>query len=467
MLLKPSVLASLVLLASGCRTAGSAGLKDEGGDDPCAAALTNVARDIPEDLTNIPRRDTTMFYAKMARDLSYEQGAKLRENAAAMGIEILVSGDGAEEKTYQSWFVGRSKNYFVWGVQGTANWTNLGTDLSLVSLSGPTLLNDKIANGALHGGFYWSADQHYAKIAGCLATLRKNNPDTPIAGVGHSLGGATAELVREALVFKDPSLAQKNFLVTFGKPRTGTSSAVAAYQQAANETRHYFHNTDMVAHVPPKSAFIATDANLIFAESPNKFLLREPLAKVELKGLRGEDLILESGRQEMTLIEKTFYEAFGTAFEIRRAIRTAVGSRGHYMVSYVNTLEKIGRENISDELPILSEITQLIEVRQESERISRLAQELNARSEGARKYGSDCINLVRKASWTGVWRPNYDCNRCCQATYARHDGGYGFCTEEWKICILACAEGYGNNDPRFFYNNSSVVDYRKSQCAAP
>ena len=111
---------------------------------------------------------------------------------------------------------------------------------------------------------------------------------------------------------------------------------------------------------------------------------------------------------------------------------------------------------------------EVYEVRKQSQAVQAQAQAANAASNDEdRRYGNACEKSIRDSSLTGyVLRPLTDCSKCCGGTKFQPpgDSGYTACGQRWKICMLACAETFGENNPRFFYSNSSVVDYSGDKC---
>lgn len=111
---------------------------------------------------------------------------------------------------------------------------------------------------------------------------------------------------------------------------------------------------------------------------------------------------------------------------------------------------------------------EVYEVRKQSQAVQAQAVAANAASKDEdRRYGTACEKSIRADSLTGyILRPLTDCSKCCggEKFHPAGDTGYTACGERWKICMLACAETFGENNPRFFYSNSAVVDYRGSKC---
>ncbi|GLC54136.1 hypothetical protein PLESTB_000827800 [Pleodorina starrii] len=102
----------------------------------------------------------------------------------------------------------------------------------------------------IHAGFYtlWTGSTLQASFTGAVSELMAAHPTARLLAVGHSMGGALAQLA--ALEFKLFYNQTRATVYTFGAPRVGN----LAYQQLFNSfidvSWRFTHNRDIVPSVP-------------------------------------------------------------------------------------------------------------------------------------------------------------------------------------------------------------------------
>ncbi|KAG2423394.1 hypothetical protein HXX76_015359 [Chlamydomonas incerta] len=102
----------------------------------------------------------------------------------------------------------------------------------------------------IHAGFYtlWTGSSLQTTFAAAVAELVAAHPGSRLVGIGHSMGGALAQLA--AIEFKLAYNGTHATVYTFGAPRVGN----LAYQQLFNSfidvSWRFTHNRDVVPSVP-------------------------------------------------------------------------------------------------------------------------------------------------------------------------------------------------------------------------
>ncbi len=111
----------------------------------------------------------------------------------------------------------------------------------------------KNVENKVHRGFYEALDLAWPQLETAITDLRTH--DQAIWVTGHSLGAALATLTAARLSLGDGIRNQQldvRGLYTFGQPRTGDRSFVAAFDQRfEGRSFRVANNNDIVAEVPP------------------------------------------------------------------------------------------------------------------------------------------------------------------------------------------------------------------------
>lgn len=107
------------------------------------------------------------------------------------------------------------------------------------------------ANGSLvHTGFFKSYNNSALRpnITAAIAHLQELHPDSSTYVLGHSLGGALAQIC--ALDIAVNMGEQQVGVITFGSPRVGNAAFDAFFMQHVQESWRLTHNRDIVPSVP-------------------------------------------------------------------------------------------------------------------------------------------------------------------------------------------------------------------------
>ncbi|MDQ2045387.1 lipase family protein [Pseudoalteromonas sp. 20-92] len=146
------------------------------------------------------------------------------------------------------------KGHYVLALRGTAKMRDCITDLHCGVSTGPN-------NQSVHAGF----NQTFNSLKSQLEQYFSNNPTAPVHVVGHSLGGALANLAANWLKqrFKVPVK-----LYTFGAPRVGLSNFANHTQNALQGVYRCLHAGDPVPMVPVWP-FVHTTYEYILNSSPS------------------------------------------------------------------------------------------------------------------------------------------------------------------------------------------------------
>lgn len=105
--------------------------------------------------------------------------------------------------------------------------------------------------GKVHQGFRDARDAIWAPIVQALAA----KPAKPVLIVGHSKGGAVANLAAARLHKERP--ASQVAVCTFAAARSGDPQFAGAYNAAIGHSDRYEFQDDIVPHLPPSDAFYA------------------------------------------------------------------------------------------------------------------------------------------------------------------------------------------------------------------
>ena len=163
---------------------------------------------------------------------AYLTEAEARPIAESLGWKIaFVVEDDTEA------LVATREGEAVVGFRGTSSWKDLATDLRVKQKNSKT--------GGIHSGFDSYVDKVWKKLV-----LLVDNDHEKISVVGHSLGGAAAQLF--ALRF-ELWVGEIENVVTFGGPRVGDKRWKSEYDRyLGDHTRRYRRVLDPVPKLPPR-----------------------------------------------------------------------------------------------------------------------------------------------------------------------------------------------------------------------
>ncbi|MGO3786719.1 MAG: lipase family protein [Pseudoalteromonas prydzensis] len=149
---------------------------------------------------------------------------------------------------------GAFKDHYVLALRGTAKMRDCITDLHCGVATGPN-------NQSVHAGF----NQTFNSLKSQLEQYFSQNPTAPVHVVGHSLGGALANLAANWLKqrFKVPVK-----LYTFGAPRVGLLSFASHTEHALQGVYRCVHAGDPVPMVPVWP-FVHTTDEYILNSAPS------------------------------------------------------------------------------------------------------------------------------------------------------------------------------------------------------
>ncbi|KAG8994553.1 hypothetical protein FRB94_009800 [Tulasnella sp. JGI-2019a] len=162
-----------------------------------------------------------------------------------------VGGDG---DATPHWYVGWSSalSSIVIAHEGTdpTEFLSLLDDAEILTTQPPTSLFPGIPSTVyVHSGFLSTFESSLAAILTEVKALVTSYATTTVTVVGHSLGGAIANLEGVSLKLLIPTLTVK--IITFGEPRVG-NPAWADYLNAYDITR-ITHNYDPIPIVPGRA----------------------------------------------------------------------------------------------------------------------------------------------------------------------------------------------------------------------
>jgi len=163
---------------------------------------------------------------------------------------VQYAGGGDDDAT-PYWFVGWSPslNSIIIGHEGTDPTQFLSdlTDAEIATTTLPTSLFPGISQSIyVHSGFLGAFENSAAAIYNAVNTIMAAHSTTSLTVVGHSLGGAIANIEGVSLKLRIPALTVK--IVTFGEPRVG-NQAWADYLNGYSLTR-ITHDYDPIPIVP-------------------------------------------------------------------------------------------------------------------------------------------------------------------------------------------------------------------------
>jgi len=180
----------------------------------------------------------------LPRAFQSRQVGGLEQHFDVGGSRILGGQSGGRVVNQESGFAlvmpctGRRAGQTVVAIRGTATAFDGITDLNGAATPGPT-------GFTVHAGFMRVYDSIEVAL---MAALRGSNPST-LHVVGHSLGGAIANLVAATLAAKRVAEVK---LYTFGAPRTGFNGFSRALTQTvgADNIHRVYNISDVVPMVP-------------------------------------------------------------------------------------------------------------------------------------------------------------------------------------------------------------------------
>jgi hypothetical protein len=136
-------------------------------------------------------------------------------------------------------FTARKKGFQYIVIRGTSNYSNIKSDI----LAAPVY--DALANIWLHKGF---RDASITVFDHLQHSFPKINPDCKTIIIGHSLGGAIANILGIYLFQNHFSIDR---IITFGQPKITNQSGLSAYSHLT--LIRVVGEGDVIASVPPKT----------------------------------------------------------------------------------------------------------------------------------------------------------------------------------------------------------------------
>ncbi|KAJ7722133.1 Alpha/Beta hydrolase protein [Mycena maculata] len=164
---------------------------------------------------------------------------------------------GGNDDSIQDFFVGYwpSEDSIVVAHEGTdpTEFLSILTDVEFVPVPLDTTLFPGVSSDvAAHSGFLSEHALTAPQILAQVAALMQSKGTNMITLVGHSLGGALAELDALYLSLNLPSTASIN-VVTFGKPRVGNPAFAALIDSLIPNFQRVNNELDLVPIVPGRS----------------------------------------------------------------------------------------------------------------------------------------------------------------------------------------------------------------------
>lgn len=215
---------------------------------PCANNKPSAAFDIKEPLSN-----HSSYMLLLTTSLIHEKVGEATRQMQEWGFKnILLFG---KDKAGYKGMVGEHSNFILLVYRGTITNQQKWADLAIGTVKAPSLG----VPGRIHRGFrneFKSLRREVEPILSSFATEEK-----PIIMVGHSLGGALANLTAAWWVAKG-HLAP--YLVTFGQPRVGDEEFSQWFTRSMDKRfLRVIHKKDIVPWVPPSKQAAPVFANLI------------------------------------------------------------------------------------------------------------------------------------------------------------------------------------------------------------
>ncbi|CAO3617674.1 unnamed protein product [Cunninghamella blakesleeana] len=225
----------------------------------------NLSQVIPK-LTGVSQAsqaqvDTAYFYAELSANAYCRQ-------VVPLGIWLCphcksAVNDAKIEKTFTSLLsdtngyivTSASKQTIYLAFRGTNSFRSFFTDLNFIPADYPPVKGTKV-----HPGFYKSYVEVQKTVITTMQSLIQKYPNYKVDVVGHSLGGAQAELATLDLYQRFEQLTPDNLhLYTVGEPRVGTPPYAAYFLSTKINKIRTVHKSDLVPHLPPMaSGFLHT-----------------------------------------------------------------------------------------------------------------------------------------------------------------------------------------------------------------
>ena len=187
---------------------------------------------------------TSAYVLRMSSDMSLVEDAAPHVSEAfniGSGTRLVgATGIGVQSRSgfgYVAWGLGSRQGECLITVRGTVTAYDWLTNLRFAGVNGPS-------GYLVHAGFWRGAQSVLPQIT---RQLRGRNPSA-LHVVGHSLGGAMATLLADAL--SNVGCALK--LYTFGAPKSGVEAHAEYLTEKLGEGNIYraYHDTDPVPMVP-------------------------------------------------------------------------------------------------------------------------------------------------------------------------------------------------------------------------
>ncbi|KAI9307396.1 lipase [Cunninghamella echinulata] len=140
-----------------------------------------------------------------------------------------------------------SKKTIFLAFRGTNSFRSFFVDLNFILDDYPAVKGTKV-----HPGFYKSYVEVQKTVIETMGSLIQKYPDYKVSVVGHSLGGAQAELATLDLYQRFQQLTPDNLrLDTVGQPRVGNPNYAAYFLSTKIGKIRTVHKSDLVPHLPP------------------------------------------------------------------------------------------------------------------------------------------------------------------------------------------------------------------------
>ena len=114
--------------------------------------------------------------------------------------------------------------------------------------------------GQVHQGFFDALNELWPLMWPQIQNRLAASPGKPVYITGHSKGGAIAPLA--AMLCQAAGLAP--YVCTFAAARCGDQTFANGYDAAVTHSVRYEFQDDIVPHLPPSDAFLATLKNIPF-----------------------------------------------------------------------------------------------------------------------------------------------------------------------------------------------------------
>jgi len=151
------------------------------------------------------------------------------------------------------------------------SWDQWATDLDVACVDYPLCKGCKV-----HSGFFNAMNTQFLKLQNAVDAARARLSSPTLVVVGHSLGGAIANLFAVQMVQRQ----QKPFVYTFGGPRVGNKAWSDYYngllRSGVIQTSFRINNDrDLVPHLPPNFASFVHVGVLVYCVKDTKCTVME------------------------------------------------------------------------------------------------------------------------------------------------------------------------------------------------